>query len=107
MAPHSVGVTTNLTPNRTGPIVRPDYANAPAALATDIAFRSGAGHGGISSMSEQHVTPGPKRVDSRGGRKRVAPGVFERAVKYLISYVDTAGREHVETVGWIRTSEHT
>jgi integrase len=55
-------------------------------------------------MSVNEPTPGP-RTDTRGSRKRVAPGVFQRAGKYLISYVDIAGREHVETVGWIKTPE--
>lgn len=45
--------------------------------------------------------PGPRK-DTRGSRKRVAPGVFERAGKYLIAYVDGTGKEHVETLGAIR-----
>ena len=52
-------------------------------------------------MSNGHTTPGPRK-DTRGSRKRVAPGVFERSGRFLISYVDTAGREHVETLGPIR-----
>jgi integrase len=95
-------VTTSLTADRCGPIVLNDNGNAPAALATDIAFRSGAGHEEEPLMSVGHVNAGP-RQDTRGSRKRVAPGVFERAGKYLISYVDTTGREHVETIGPVKT----
>jgi integrase len=51
--------------------------------------------------------PGPHRTDrKRGSKKRVAPGVYSRAGKYLISYVDPSGRERIKTLGWIKSDAH-
>jgi integrase len=50
----------------------------------------------------QHQTI-PHRTDQkRGKRVRVAPGVFERAGKYLISYTDAEGVDHLETLGPVK-----
>lgn len=52
---------------------------------------------------QTQTSPGPiKRKDARGSRQRVAAGVFQRAGRYIISYVGPDGREHVETLGLIR-----
>lgn len=49
----------------------------------------------------------PHRTDrARGSKKRVAPGVYTRAGRYLIGYTDPAGRERLRTLGWIKTDAH-
>jgi hypothetical protein len=46
----------------------------------------------------------PHRTDlKRGSKKRVAPGVYERAGKYSVSYIGPDGREHLKTVGWVKS----
>jgi integrase len=42
------------------------------------------------------------RVDERGSRVRVAPGVFTRDGKWLISWTDLDGIDHVKTLGPIK-----
>jgi integrase len=49
----------------------------------------------------------PHRTDrKRGSRRKVAPGVFERAGKYLVSYTDAEGDDRIKTVGWIKSDRH-
>lgn len=45
-----------------------------------------------------HGQGSPHRTDrKRGSRVRVAPGVFTRAGKYLVSFTDEMGKEHLKT----------
>jgi integrase len=47
---------------------------------------------------------GPHRTDrARGGRKRVAPGVFIRSDRYLIGFTDASGIDRIKTLGWIKS----
>src|SRR3954454_24483146 len=79
---------------------RPDNRNAPAASSGYSRFGPGACIGGEAPMQVQANAGSPHRTDrKRGNRKRVAPGVYERAGKYLISYIQSNGRERVETLG--------
>lgn len=49
----------------------------------------------------------PHRTDrNRGGRVRVAPGVFVRSDKYLVSYTDPDGIDRVKTLGWVKSDGH-
>jgi hypothetical protein len=54
-------------------------------------------------MSARKASAGPHRTDrKRGSRVRVAEGVFQRAGKFLISYTDAEGIDHLETLGPIK-----
>jgi integrase len=68
--------------------------------------RSGPGTGG-NPMQPQPSTPSPHRTDSkRGPKRRVAPGVFERADRFLVGYSDVNGVDHLKTLGWIKSDRH-
>jgi len=49
----------------------------------------------------------PHRTDARrGSRKRVAPGVFERSGKLIVSYSIPGSGDVCQTLGWLRSDAH-
>src|SRR5215217_1325089 len=49
----------------------------------------------------------PHRTDrKRGARVRVAPGIFDRAGKLIVSYIDSSGADRYKTLGWKKSDAH-